>query len=554
MGLPQTAFRPLARLAGVHASRQLRRFLDAHRRTAEVQEDLLRRLLAASGGTAFGRDHALERVRGYEDLCRALPVGDFETHRPYVQRVLEGDVRAMFPAGERVLMFAVTSGTTGAPKHIPVTSRFLREYRRGWNVFGLRVLQDHPAGWMRKIVAIASSPAESVTTRGVPCGSISGLLAEKQKWIVRRMYPVPARVRRVRDHEARYYATIRASICQDVGVLTTANPSAAIRLAEVAREHAERLVRDVRDGTLNPPGRACPELAGVSFRPDPPGAARLEGILARHGELLPKHFWNLAFMTLWTGGTLGLYLPRVREYYGQVPIRDIGLLASEGRLSVPLADETPAGVAEITSNFLEFIPADQVESDRPDVLRAHEVEVGREYFVIVSNWAGLWRYNIDDRVRVVDRLGDSPVIEFLSKGLHTSSITGEKITEHQVVEALGRAAAELGLRVDTFTLQGYFSDPPYYLLEVEDLPADVAESLAGSMDRALGALNVEYRSKRDSGRLGRVRVRVLAAGTFARRQEREVSRRRGRLEQYKHRYLIPEVAPGPLGTGPSGPG
>jgi len=553
MGLLQTAFRPLARLAAAHASRQLREFLAAHQRTAQVQEELLRRLLAASAGTAFGRDHGLGRVRSYEDLRRALPIGDFETHRPYVQRVLAGEVQAMFPPGEKILMFAVTSGTTGAPKHIPVTARFVREYRRGWNVFGRKVLEDHPGGWMRKIVAITSSPLESLTAGGVPCGSISGLLAEKQKWVVRRMYPVGPQVRRVRDPEARYYATIRASICQDVGILTTANPSSAIRLAEVARDNAARLIRDVHDGTLSLPAETCPELAGLSFRPDPLAAARLEGVLARHGQLLPKHFWNLALMTLWTGGTLGLYLPKVREYYGQVPIRDIGLLASEGRLSVPLADETPAGVAEITSNYLEFIPAGQIESDRPDVLRAHEVEPGQEYFLVLSNWAGLWRYNIDDRVRVVGRVGDSPVIEFLSKGLHTSSITGEKLTEHQVVEALGRAAAELGRRVDTFTLRGYFSDPPYYLLEVEDLPGAVAESLAERMDRALGALNVEYRSKRGSGRLGPVRVRVLPAGTFARRQGQELARRGGRLEQYKHRYLIPEIVPDALGAGPGRP-
>ncbi|GAH84039.1 unnamed protein product, partial [marine sediment metagenome] len=186
------------------------------------------------------------------------------------------------------------------------------------------------------------------------------------------------------------------------------------------------------DGTLTPPGEISAAARGLRFRPSPALARRLEDGIARDGVLLPRHFWNVAFLANWTGGTLKLYLPRLRELFGSVPIRDIGLLASEGRFSIPLADETPAGVAEITSNFLEFIPADRIGEAPPPALRAEQVELGQEYFLVVTNWAGLWRYNMDDRVRVVDRLGDSPVFEFLSRGLHTANITGEKLTEHQV--------------------------------------------------------------------------------------------------------------------------
>ena len=92
--------------------------------------------------------------------------------------------------------------------------------------------------------------------------------------------------------------------------------------------------------------------------------------LERDGELRPTHFWNVAFLTNWTGGTLKLYLRRLRELFGDVPIRDIGLLAREGRFSLPIADHTPAGLAEITGNFLEFIPAEDIESKIPSTLRS----------------------------------------------------------------------------------------------------------------------------------------------------------------------------------------
>ncbi len=542
MGMIRTLLRPAARVAALRSGRQIRAFMSAHDRTEQVQDRLLRRLLAAGAGSGFGRAHGLAGVRSYADFVKAVPVGDYETHRPYVERVMAGEVEAMFAPGTEVRMFAVTSGTTGKPKHVPVTSRFLADYRRGWSIFGLMALRDHKDAWLRKIVTVASSARDSTTAAGVPCGAISGMLAEEQMWIVRKMYLVPAMVREIMEPTVKYYLTLRASIAHDVGVLTTANPSSAIKLGEAAREHAERLIRDVRDGTCRPPMAGPAELPGwPKARPNPRAARRLEAICARHGELLPKHFWNIGVLTHWTGGTLGLYLPRVRRLYGDVPIRDIGLLASEGRLSLPLADGTPAGVAEIVANFIEFIPAEQIDAASPDVLRAHQVEAGREYFIVFSNWAGLWRYNINDRIRVTGFVGASPVFEFLSKGQHTSSITGEKLTERQVVEAMGRAGRECGVGMDTFTLQGRFADTPYYELRVELTNGTDAAALARRMDEALCGLNVEYAGKRQGGRLAAVRPMRMPPGSFAEREARLILRRNGRGEQYKHKYLLTDV-------------
>ena len=541
MGITRTLLRPAARLAGLRADWQIRTFMSAHERTVEVQDHLLRRLLDASAGSAFARDHGLAGVRTYADLASAVPIGDYETHRTYVERVMAGETDAMFAPGTEVHMFAATSGTTGRPKHIPVTTGFLREYRRGWNIFGMLALRDHKDGWLRKIVTVVSSARDSTADCGAPCGAISGLLAEKQMWIVRRMYPVPGEVREVRDPAAKYYLTLRAAITEDVGLITTANPSTAVKLAETACEYAERLIRDIHDGTCTPPT----DLPGLPVcgrsRPDRAAAKRLQDILDATGQLAPKDFWNLRILAHWTGGTLGLYLPRVREFYGDVPIRDIGLLASEGRLSLPITDGTAAGVAEITANVLEFIPAGQIDSADPDVLRAHEVTEGEEYFIVLTNWAGLWRYNINDRVRVTGFVGASPLIEFLSKGQHISSITGEKLTEHQVVAAMAAAARDLETRVDTFTLQGRFADTPYYELRAEQVDGFDLSALAGRMDVHLRAMNMEYDGKRHGGRLGEIRVSPVPAGTFAAREAELIASRNGRSEQYKHKYLLTDV-------------
>ena len=539
----------MAYLAGLHAAGQVKAFRQAHQRTAQVQQQLLRTLLAAHAQTQFGRDHDFSKIADYRDFRAAVPIGSYESLEPYIQRVLDGQSDALLPASERAMMFSMTSGTTGKPKHIPVTPRFAREMRRGSNIYGLMVLGDHPEAWLRPILQISSPMREHDSPTGLPCGAISGMLAETQKRIVRQMYVVPPEVLQVQDPLARYYTTLRCGVHRDVSILVTANPSSTIKMMEIGQAHAERLIRDVADGTLNPPGTVGPEIRkAVRFKPNRALARRMEQGLTRDGRLLPRHFWSVAFLCNWTGGTLQLYLPRLRELFGDVPVRDIGLLASEGRFSVPLADGTPAGVAEITANFLEFIPVEEAASSDPQPLLAHELEIGREYFLVFTNWASLWRYNLDDRIRVVDRLGQSPIFEFLSRGMHTASITGEKITEHQVVEAMRQACAKLNrqapgdqsVTVERFCLQGRFAAIPYYELRA-DTHTDRAEKLSELMEAALCDLNIEYASKRKSGRLGPIRPIVLPAGTLDDHERQRILDRRGRSEQYKHQYLLTEV-------------
>jgi hypothetical protein len=95
-----------------------------------------------------------------------------------------------------------------------------------------------------------------------------------------------------------------------------------------------------------------------------------------------------------------------------MPLRDIGLLASEGRLSIPVDDGTASGVLNVRSHFFEFIPADEYGTAHPTALRMHQLEVGREYFVLLTNGSGLYRYDLGDRVRVTGIKGQAPMIEF----------------------------------------------------------------------------------------------------------------------------------------------
>jgi hypothetical protein len=543
-------------VARQHCRLQHSRFLRAARRAAAVQEKLLHALLRRGESSGFGRDHRLGHVCGYRRFIERVPIWTFEELRPYFDRVVAGDTEALLPPGERVLMFALTSGSTDRPKHIPITSAFVREYRRGWNVFGVKALLDHPEGFLRPILQVVSPMDESRTKRGIPCGSISGLLAATAKRLVRKYYVNPAATGSIEDAEARYYTIMRFAVPGDVSWIVTANPATPLKLARSAAQHAERLIRDIHDGTITPPGEVSAdvltELRGLA-KPDAATARRLSQIAARFGELRPCDYWNLAFLANWTGGTLAVHLQDFPRWFGAAPVRDIGLLATEGRVSVPLADGCAAGVLDVEGGFFEFVETQARNDDQAAVRQAHEVHVGCEYRVVMTNHAGLFRYDLEDCVRVTGFLGEAPIVEFLHRGSSVSSVTGEKLTEWQVTEAYRRASEIVGWPAGLFVLAPAWGEPPSYRLHVEVCDAD-ANALAREMDRELGRLNREYAGKRSSGRLGAVVENVLPAGHLAAMDRQRQSRHGAAKEQFKHRFLLGDPSEdGRFPRGVSGP-
>jgi len=531
-------------VAAKAAGRQLDRFLQATRHVQQVQDRLLETHLRRIAGSDFAETYRLGQVEDYRDFVRTVPVLNYEDHRPFIERLKRGDLEALFNGRQRLIMFALTSGTTSEPKFIPVTRRFVQDYRRGWNVFGLKVLLDHPGAFRRKIVQATSSAREQQTACGLWAGAITGLLAQTQKWIVRRHYTTPLFVSRIKDPIAKAYVIMRLAVADDVAFISTANPATTLRLAQVGEEYAEPLIRDVATGQVNPPGAVPGEVMDrlkMRLRPDRAAGRRLEQIMQAEGRLLPKDYWNLSFLANWTGGTLGLYLSRFAEYFGDTPVRDLGLLASEGRFSIPVEDHTPAGILEITSNLVEFIPEQEYGRENPPTLRPWQVEAGQTYYLVFSNATGLTRYDIGDAVRVVDFYHRTPIIEFLHKGAHVSSVAGEKVTESQVVSAVRDASRELGCTIEGFVMCPHWADVPYYALTVEiDSANGRTADLAQCVDRRLSALNIEYKSKRESARLGPVRVQLVHSGYFQNFDLQRIASD-GRSEQYKHKYLYNQV-------------
>jgi hypothetical protein len=550
MSLPRLLLLGLGKVLAPPVRRRLAAFEAATHQPQQTQEALLRRILARHADTDFGREHGFREVHTAADFRRRLPVAGYDYFEPYIARVRKGDFNALL-ADRRVHMFALTSGTTAARKYIPVTDQYLADYRRGWNIWGIKAFRDHQAIKLRPIVQLSGDWDEFRTEAGIPCGAVTGLTATMQKRIIRWLYCVPACAGKIKDATAKHYLVLRLSLPRGVGMVIAANPSTLVQLARVGDAQKESLLRDLRDGTLarhlDIPADVRAAVAGRLRRRHPERVRELEEIIRRTGTLYPKDYWPAERLLLgnWTGGSVGAYLRHYPRYYGEALVRDVGLIASEGRMTIPLTSGSASGVLDITSHYFEFIPEEEADSPSPTTLAAHEVREGGTYFILPTTAFGLYRYHIHDLVRVTGFHNRTPLVEFLSKGSHFANLTGEKLSEYHVTRAMAAVLPRLDLTLTTYSLAPCWDDDtPYYGLFVErtDLAnSDQGHRLAALLDRQLGEENIEYRAKRDSLRLGPVRLELLPAGTWARWDRQRLARNGGAMEQYKHPCLINDV-------------
>ena len=466
----------ILKLIAIPVRRRLAAFEEATKQPREFQEALLAHILRRQAATAFGTDHHFQHAMrtALPTFQHNLPVRGLRIRRAhYLKLRTEGRDQRFLLADKKIHMFAMTSGTTATRKYIPVTDEYLADYRRGWNIWGLKVFRDHPEVRMRPIVQMSGDWQEFHTETGIPCGAVTGLTAQMQMFIVRWIYCVPAIVGKVKDPAAKYYLALRLSVPRRAGMIIAANPSTLVNMARAGDQEKETLIRDLHDGTLSARFDIPPEVrAAVQRRIGKRNldrARELEAIANRSGTFYPKDYWpKNCIIGNWMGGSAGAYLRHFPKYYGATPVRDVGLIASEGRMTIPMADGTPSGVLDISSHVFEFIPEEEGDSPNPTVLAAHELQEGRTYYILLTTAYGLYRYNIFDVVRCTGFFNQTPLVEFLSKGAHFANITGEKVSEYHVTGAMADVLGRMNLNLTAYSVAPCWDDEmPFYGLFIE---------------------------------------------------------------------------------------
>lgn len=494
----------------------------------------------------FGRDHGFGSIQNLDDFRRQVPVSRYDYFAPYIDGVARGVHTDLFPENEPVKRFTITTGSTGIPKLNPVTPSWLKYYRESWNLWGAKMLLDHFPIVGRKILHIIGSWDMGKTQAGIPISMVSALLARNQNPVVRPFYCVPNEVTNIPDPDSRYYTMLRLCMGTNIGLIVVMNPGTLLRLAQLGDEHKESLIRDIRDGTLSSqmdvPAAIRQQIAGRIRRPDPSSARMLEEAVAQSGHLYPQSYWDRPLIACWLGGTAGYQARYLPEYFGGAYLRDQGLVSSEGRHTIPIEDGKPQGVLSIKSAFYEFIPVNE-DGENPTVLEAHELKDGGDYHLVMTTYSGYFRFRIGDLVRCHGHIGQTPILEFLQKGDRCGDLEGEKVTEHQFLEAASNAALERGIRLGPVTAIPCRPDgklPSYQIIvEFGDVPdSDTARGFLAGIDQRLRETNFLYRARRKEKVLGPPVLWRIPTGNWTEYVQSEIVRRGTGDAHYKHAALV----------------
>lgn len=493
-----------------------------------TQESVLMSILEAASHSEFGRSHGFSGITTIEGFREAVPISEYSDFSGYIDRMAAGETDMLFDGATEY--FISTSGTTGKSKLIPesVAGKEAKEaVNKVRNAAMTRAITEAILGSPSAMAMMASkgldlkgsgvadmagkfhfysvtsAMAGRTTEGGIEIGYASGKTFDGSEFS--GMLAYPKELMGLQDGEAAMYLTMLFALRYDDVIIVTSNNAARFYARVVhAQENAERIIEDMRNGTIDPDLVLTDEerrMAEWYMVPDPERADQLQAILDSGREnFTPRNYWpNLLAARFWLSGSVGVNVPRVRPLLPEGTVLfDMGYGASEARINIPRTPGSGSGTLATFSAFYEFIP---VGGD--EVLTADQLEAGGQYELIVTNYSGLYRYRLNDIIVVRGFDGDTPDIEFLTKSREILNIAQEKVPASGVLECVGRMAGELGFGVRQAQVRENLEAQAYDVyIELEgrtDVPtAEMSERLDGLLrgsydlydrNRMFGSLN-----------------------------------------------------------------
>ena len=471
MGIKSALSRPLAAYI-VGRDRQWQRA------SVATQLRLLGQLAAAGAPTAFGRAHGLGELRTPADLVRLVPVRDYEGLKPYFDRTQAGEADVLWPG--RPLYLAKTSGTTSGTKYIPITRASIGNHINGARDALLHYV--HATGRSQflngKLMFLSGSPALE-QHHGLATGRLSGIANHHVPAYLRRNQLPSYETNVIEDWEAKLDHIVEETLPEDLTLISGIPPWVQMYFDKLI-QLTGRPIKDIF------PNLNLFVYGGVNFEP---------------------------------------YRAKLFESIGR-SVDSIELFpASEGFLAFQDQPGNPGLLLLLNSGiFFEFVPAERFFETNPPRLTVADVELDRQYAVVLTSNAGLWGYSLGDTVRFVSLTPHRVVVTGRLK--HFLSAFGEHVIGEEVERALREAMRQFpAVEVVEFTVAPLVSPDPAqpsrheWLVEFARAPADAA-AFAGALDGALRQMNTYYDDLRRGHILVALQLTPLPPGAFQRHMKR----------------------------------
>lgn len=374
-----------------------------------IQRRTLDKLVRQARDTVWGREHDYAAIRDYKDFASRVPVGDYGTLKPYIQRMMQGEKDVLWKGVIR--NFAHSSGTSSDHvKLIPVTPQALRRcHLRGGRDVTASYLHTHPHSKITAghslIISGTYNPDYSTPTARV--GDISAIMANAIPPFFRRILGfIPSKdALQITDFQGKIDRVLQQALPQNITSMSGVPDWYLVFLQNATKRKGVQTVEEIW------PNLEVFAHGGMSFAP-----------------------YRTAFQKLFPSGKI-CYL----ENYN----------ATEGFFGVQTDLSDPAMTLMLDYEvFFEFLPLKEGENARPIPL--WEVETDTDYAVIISTSSGLWRYNMEDVLRFTQKAPYKFVLR--GRTQQCLNIWGEDLSVQQAEKALADACAQTDACVVEFTV------------------------------------------------------------------------------------------------------
>ncbi|SDQ36296.1 GH3 auxin-responsive promoter [Chryseobacterium soldanellicola] len=391
-------------VALIWAKKHVQKAEEFKRNSEKNQENLLLSLTETAKKTLFGREHDFENIKSVKDFQDRVKVADYEDLKPYIEKVKRGQANILWT--ETPEYFAKTSGTTSGSKYIPISKEAMPFQIKGAQsaLFHYIAKKNNSDFVKGKMIFLQGSP-ELEEVFGIKTGRLSGIVAH---------------------HIPKYLQKNRL-------------PSWETNIIEDWETKVDKIVEETENENMT-------LISGI-----PPWLIMyFEKLIQKRGKKIKQIFPNLQLIV--TGGVnYEPYRDKMEELLaGKVDIVQT-FPASEGFFAFQ-DDYTKEGLLLLTNHgiFYEFIPLE--EYGKPDARRLtlKEVELHKDYALILTTNSGLWAYSIGDVVRFIDKNPYRILVSGRTK--HFTSAFGEHVIAFEVEEAMKATLEKYPAQITEFHL------------------------------------------------------------------------------------------------------
>ena len=493
---------------------------------SKISYELLMQLVRDNQDTEYGRKCGFREIRSYADFAAKVPLSNYEDYEPYIERMLCFNQKNLITADE-VVYYAHTSGTTGASKMIPCTRRaldlfFTTGYER---VFGLydRTRREQTGEGMPPCKGITLMESKTgYTIYGVAHGAISETVLLKEDTAQYNALPEEL-IYPVSDFDRRHLKMLFALRERHLSFFLGSFAPFLYDMFTYLRQNWELLCGDIESGSINPDIVMDPALRcklDARMTPDPERAAEIRAIMAAHENdaFIPMLWPDMKLIATIGTAAFAPYLEKMRQFMGpDIAVDYLGYVSSESTIGTVLKEDEATYMLLPWGGFYEFIPMEDGAPDTP--LLMDELEVGKEYELIVTNLSGFYRYRLGDVVRVTGYHNQCPMLVVSYRKSQLISMYGEKVTETSLHGAVEAMAEELGTTVLEYSVYAdASSDPGHYVVFLEsdrEIRPELWPVYSETLNRKLCQAHESYRKKIQQKIMLPLAVKFVQPQTYA---------------------------------------